>query len=104
MAKNAFQVGTESYGLKSLEHLTGFVRHGGIEQGAGAVVVYDRYMTTKDPALLEEIARYNEDDVAATMALRDWIVARRPRDIAWRDAVLEELDDDRSTPTNWWSA
>jgi predicted RecB family nuclease len=92
VAKNAFQVGTESYGLKSLEHLTGFVRHGGIEQGAGAVVVYDRYMTTKDPGLLEEIARYNEDDVAATMALRDWIVERRPQDLAWREAHLEPLE------------
>jgi uncharacterized protein len=97
VAKNAFQVGTESYGLKSLEHLTGFVRHGGIEQGAGAVVVYDRYMTTKDPALLEEIARYNEDDVAATMALRDWIVERRPTDVEWRDAVLEEFDSSLDT-------
>jgi uncharacterized protein len=93
VAKNAFQVGTESYGLKSLEHLTGYQRHGGIEQGAGAVVVYDRYMTTRDPALLEEIARYNEDDVAATMALRDWIVARRPSEMAWRDAQLEVLDE-----------
>jgi uncharacterized protein len=97
VAKNAFQVGTESYGLKSLEHLTGFVRHGGIEQGAGAVVVYDHYMTTKEPSLLEEIARYNEDDVAATMALRDWIIARRPVEIPWRDAVIEQLDDSLDT-------
>jgi predicted RecB family nuclease len=97
VAKNAFQVGTESYGLKSLEHLTGFVRHGGIEQGAGAVVVYDRYMTTKDPLLLEEIARYNEDDVAATMALRDWIVERRPDDVAWREARLEQLETSLDT-------
>ncbi len=74
------------------EHLTSFVRHGGIEQGAGAVVVYDRYMTTKDPLLLEEIARYNEDDVAATMALRDWIVERRPRDMAWREAQLKLVE------------
>jgi uncharacterized protein len=97
VAKNAFQVGTESYGLKSLEHLAGFVRHGGIEQGAGAVVVYDHYMTTKDPTLLDEIARYNEDDVAATMALRDWIVERRPDDIAWRDSVLEQYEDPLNT-------
>ena len=97
VAKNAFQVGTESYGLKSLEHLTGFERHGGIEQGAGAVVVYDNYMTAKDPALLEEIARYNEDDVAATMALHDWIVARRPDEIEWRDAVLEQFDTSLDT-------
>jgi predicted RecB family nuclease len=97
VAKNAFQVGTESYGLKSLEHLANFVRHGGIEQGAGAVVVYDHYMTTKDPALLDEIARYNEDDVAATMALRDWIVERRPDDIVWRDSVLEQYEDPLNT-------
>jgi len=97
VAKNAFQVGTESYGLKSLEHLTGYERHGGIEQGAGAVVVYDRYMTTQDPTLLEEIARYNEDDVAATMALRDWIVERRPRDMAWRDAQFEVVDEPLDT-------
>ncbi len=97
VAKNAFLVGTESYGLKSLEHLTGFVRHGGIEQGAGAVVVYDRFMTTRDPDLLAEIARYNEDDVAATMALRDWIVARRPSDMAWREAQLEAVDESQDT-------
>jgi len=97
VAKNAFQVGTESYGLKSLEHLTGFVRHGGIEMGAGAVVVYDHYMTTKEPSLLEEIARYNEDDVAATMALRDWIVERRPEDLKWRDASLELYEDPLNT-------
>ena len=41
VAKNAVQVGTESYGLKHLERLSGFERHGGIEQGAGAVVVRD---------------------------------------------------------------
>ena len=97
VAKNAFLVGTESYGLKSLEHLTGFTRHGGIEQGAGAVVVYDHYMTTKDPELLEEIARYNEDDVAATMALRDWIVERRPEELAWREAQFEPYEDPRNT-------
>jgi uncharacterized protein len=90
VSKNAFQVGTESYGLKSLEHLTGFERRGGIEQGAGAVVEYDLYMSTNDPLLLDAIARYNEDDVAATMALRDWLLAHRPDESTWREAVLEE--------------
>ena len=97
VSKNAFQVGTESYGLKSLEHLTGFERRGGIEQGAGAVVEYDLYMSTKDPLLLEAIARYNEDDVAATMALRDWLVAHRPDGSTWREAVLERPDHELDT-------
>ena len=92
VAKNAVQVGTESYGLKYLERLSGFERHGGIEQGAGAVVEYEQYMTTHDARLLDEIARYNEDDVAATLALRDWLVEQRPTDLEWRDAQVERED------------
>ena len=90
IARNAVQVGTESYGLKYLERLTGFERRGGIEQGAGAVVEYEEYMSTKSASLLDDIARYNEDDVAATKALRDWLLQHRPTDIAWREATLEE--------------
>ena len=89
VAKNALRVGTESYGLKYLERLAGFVRHGAIEQGAGAVVEYEQWMTSGRPELLDEIARYNEDDVAATLALREWLVAHRPIELPWRDAVLD---------------
>ncbi len=92
VVRNAVRVGTESYGLKSLERVTGFVRRGGIDEGAGAVVEYEAYMNSRDPTLLEEIARYNEDDVAATMALRDWLVSLRPLGLEWRDAVLAEDD------------
>jgi len=48
VAKNALRVGTESYGLKHLEHLVGFERTAGIEHGAGAVVEYEQWMTSKD--------------------------------------------------------
>ena len=47
MATNSFQVGVESYGLKSLEALAEYQRHGDIEGGAGAVVDYDRYMDSR---------------------------------------------------------
>ena len=97
VAKNALLVGTESYGLKYLERLSGFVRHAGIEQGAGAVVKYDEFMKTKEPTLLAEIARYNEDDVAATLALRDFLVAQRSDGVAWRDTVLNEPERDVDT-------
>jgi uncharacterized protein len=92
VARNAVRVGTESYGLKHLERLTGFVRHGGIEHGAGAVVEYERYMTSQDPTVLEEIARYNGDDVVATLALRDWLIEQRSSEIPWREAVTPRDD------------
>ncbi len=90
VVRNAVRVGAESYGLKSLEPVAGFVRRGGIEKGAGAIVEYEAFMKTGDAVLLDEIARYNEDDVMATKALRDWLIEQRPGQLAWRDAVLAE--------------
>lgn len=86
---NGFQVGAESYGLKAVERLTEFQRSHDIDKGAGAVVQYERYMTERDDAELTAIATYNEDDVRATRALRDWLVLHRPADMPFRDAVTE---------------
>jgi len=86
---NGFQIGAESYGLKAVERLTKFQRSHDIDKGAGAVVQYERYMTGRDDAELTAIATYNEDDVRATRALRDWLVLHRPADMPFRDAVTE---------------
>ena len=76
------QVGTESYGLKQMERLTRFERGHEIDRGAGAVVEYERWMADRDADHLTAIAAYNEDDVRATRAVRDWLVDQRPADDA----------------------
>ncbi|MCB0978539.1 MAG: ribonuclease H-like domain-containing protein, partial [Acidimicrobiales bacterium] len=103
VARNAIQAGTEGYGLKYLERLTDFERNHEIDKGAGAVVAFEEYGSTRDQALLDAIAAYNEDDVRATKALRDWLVDQRAADLAWRaepenedkyaevDALIEQL-------------
>ncbi|MBT5756481.1 MAG: TM0106 family RecB-like putative nuclease [Acidimicrobiaceae bacterium] len=91
----AMQVGVESYGLKYIEQLTDYERSHDIDQGAGAVVEYEHWTKDHNQARLDRIARYNEDDVRATMAVRDWLIDHRPDDVDWRDAVLEpEVDDE----------
>lgn len=91
----AMQVGVESYGLKHIERLAAYERSHEIDRGAGAVVEYEHWMKDRDDARLERIARYNEDDVRATMAVRDWLIEQRPDGIDWRDAVLEpEVNDE----------
>ena len=82
VARNAVQVGTESYGLKPLERLTGYERGHDIDKGAGAVVEYERWMATRAADALDAIAAYNEDDVRATRAVRDWLVEHRARGAA----------------------
>ena len=89
VVRNAVQVGTESYGLKAMERLAGYERGHEIDQGSGAVVEYERYLAMPDPSILERIAAYNEDDVRATLALRDWLVGIHPPDLAWRASRLE---------------
>jgi uncharacterized protein len=93
VARNALQVGTESYGLKALERLTSYERGHDIDQGAGAVLEYERYMTDGATDALDRIAAYNEDDVRATRALRDWLVHHRPVGLPWRAAELEPEDE-----------
>ena len=99
VARNAIQVGAESYSLKCLERLTDFERSHVIDKGAGAVVRYEKFMSEGDPADLDAIAAYNEDDVRATKAFRDWLVAERPPGLAWREApeetsqILVEIDE-----------
>jgi uncharacterized protein len=88
IVKGAMQVGVEGYGLKHIELLTDYERGHDIDKGAGAVVEYERWMASHDPASLAKIAAYNEDDVRATRALRDWLVAQRPPGLPWRAAVL----------------
>lgn len=91
----AMQVGVESYGLKHVELVTDYERSHDIDKGAGAVVEYEHWMKDHDRARLDRIGRYNEDDVRATQAVRDWLVDHRPDDVGWRDAVLvPELDDE----------
>ncbi len=84
----ALIVGIESYGLKHVERLAGFQRRGGIDKGAGAVVEYERFMADRLDERLSAIARYNDDDVRATLALRDWLVEQRPTGTPWRAAVI----------------
>ncbi len=89
VVRNAVQAGTEGYGLKDLEPLTGYRRGHDIDRGAAAVVEYERYLEDGDPSILERIASYNEDDVRSTLDLRDWLVGLRPAELEWRAAVLD---------------
>lgn len=86
IVRNSVQIGTESYGLKFVERVTGFERAKGVERGADAVIEYEHFMSHGNSSSLEGIAAYNEDDVRATLAVRDWLVAQRNADLPWREA------------------
>jgi uncharacterized protein len=43
----------------------------------GSIVEYERYLDDHDPARLDAIERYNQDDCESTLGLRNWLEDRR---------------------------
>ncbi len=80
VVRQSMRVGVGSYSLKQIERLAGFMRVADMGSGADAVLGYERYLQSRDHAELDGIARYNDEDCRATLALRDWLVSIRPDD------------------------
>src|SRR5438552_3351311 len=82
VVRQSVRIGTESYSLKELESLYRGKRSTEIVDAAGSIVAYEDWLESRDQRLLDEIARYNEDDCVSTAQLRDWLEARRLEAIA----------------------
>ena len=93
IVRHSIRAGFESYGLKNIERLAGFTRSAGIEKGAGAVLEYEAWLGDQNQDHLDRIAAYNKDDVAATRALRDWLVGLRPDGMDWPGSEAEDDEE-----------
>ncbi len=94
VVRQGLRAGVPSYSLKEIEALAAFVRRADLRSGTRAVLTYERWMETRDDTLLAGIAAYNDEDCRATLALRDWLVTRRPDGTSWAEAVAAEARDD----------
>ncbi len=105
VVRQGIRLSTDSYSLKKVERLYMPAREELIADAAGSMVMYERWLISRedgsegDPALLEEIALYNERDCASTVLLRDWLEARRVEEEALRGAPVERPAPlERGTP------
>ena len=77
VVRQGVRAGVDSYSLKDVEKLF-FTRQAEVSSGNEAVIEFERWLDDRDPARLEAIAAYNQEDCVATLELRDWLLARRP--------------------------
>jgi predicted RecB family nuclease len=82
VVRGGLQASVPGYGLKELEVFLPFERRGSIADGGTSIIEYERYMQTRDGAILGSIAFYNEEDCIATRVLRDWLLERRAEALA----------------------
>src|SRR5438132_7669200 len=60
--RQGLRAGVPSYSLKEVEALAEFVRRAELRSGTRAVLAYERWMDTRDAAVLASIVAYNEED------------------------------------------
>ncbi|KQY95049.1 MULTISPECIES: TM0106 family RecB-like putative nuclease [unclassified Brevundimonas] len=89
VVRQGIRASTESYSLKDLEKIYWGKRVGEVTNAGDSIVEYERWRELSDPAILEAIERYNEDDCVSTAKLRDWLEALRPADAPFGLAVPE---------------
>jgi uncharacterized protein len=78
-----------------MEAIPKFTRRADVQKGIDAVLAYEKWMKSRDDAMLASIASYNEEDCRATLVLRDWLVAQHPADKAWAE-VIDRKDKESS--------
>ncbi|OGL74372.1 hypothetical protein A3E39_03215 [Candidatus Uhrbacteria bacterium RIFCSPHIGHO2_12_FULL_60_25] len=71
------------YGLKHICKHLGFSWTGKLQSGGESIDWYERWCEKGDRKVLNSILQYNEDDVRATMFLKDWLVMYAPRRAAY---------------------
>jgi predicted RecB family nuclease len=84
VVRQGLRASVASYSIKALEALYGFERKAALRSGDDSTVLFDRWLDSRDGAILQQIADYNEEDCRSTFALREWLVGLRPEGVAWR--------------------
>ncbi|WP_343988967.1 TM0106 family RecB-like putative nuclease [Terrabacter terrae] len=86
VVRQGVRISKGSYSIKKLEEFywghTRPAEGAGVADGLSSVVEYERWLAGRDDgspdqSILDDIRRYNEEDVRSTLALHDWLEERR---------------------------
>jgi predicted RecB family nuclease len=66
------------YTLKDIAKFFGYMWSAKDAGGAESVVWYNQWLDTQNKDLLKKLMRYNEDDVRATLLVKEWIEKQKP--------------------------
>lgn len=87
VTRQGVRIGVESYSIKKLEPLYGFRRDAALPDANIALTKLQTSLELDDVEAIDEadraiVQRYNQDDCASTLGLRDWLEERRAEAIA----------------------
>ena len=97
VVREALQVSEPRYSIKNLETFYMEKRWGEVTNAGASIVYYEQWKEIQDPALLQQICDYNEDDCRSTYLLCEWLLQIRPADLPWFDGKSEELPEEKKS-------
>jgi len=77
------------YTLKDIAQYIGYKWDDPNAGGAESVVWYNEWLEKQDETILKKLLRYNEDDVRATLAVKEWLEKQKPK----KGKEKESLDE-----------
>lgn len=83
VVREGLRVSKDSYSIKAIEAFYSEKRTSDVKKATDSIVVYERWRESRDPALLESIRQYNEEDCRSTWQLRTWLLSLRPEGLPW---------------------
>ena len=84
VVRESLRTSEPGYSIKDIERFYRDGRDGGVTTAGGSIVYYERWRETREPQLLDDIERYNIDDVTSTRQLHTWLQSLRPPSLTWR--------------------
>jgi uncharacterized protein len=73
VVRNSIQVSEPRYSIKNLEIFYSKKRTQEVKGGGESIVVFEKYLKTRDPKLKQDIIEYNRKDCDSTIELFDWL-------------------------------
>ena len=97
VVREAILVSEPRYSIKNLETFYMEKREGEVTDAGASIVYYENWKETQDPALLQQICDYNEDDCRSTYLLREWLLGIRPDGLSWFNDRPDELPEEQKS-------
>src|SRR5215208_1687074 len=77
VVRQAVLASVPGYGLKEIERFYFDAREADVASGGDSVVDYERWIESREQALLDGIEAYNREDCLSTLGLREWLLGIR---------------------------
>ncbi|MCA1785440.1 MAG: ribonuclease H-like domain-containing protein, partial [Desulfobacteraceae bacterium] len=94
VVKQGLRISESSYSLKKVENFYMEKRKTEVVSAVESVIFYEKWKLTQDPAILDSIRNYNEDDCRSTSLLHTWLLSIKPASAAcFFDQPAESVED-----------